>query len=61
MSLIVSIVLFVVFAANVAIGSFTGKPFLGDIGEMLLLLAASLAFVAAILAREASARKDSSN
>ncbi len=50
--------LFVVFAANLVAGSFFGGGFLRDIGEMLLLLAASIAFVAAILQREDAARRD---
>ena len=58
MALIASALLFVVFAVNVAMGSFTGAGFLGDVGEMLLLFAASIAFVAAILDREAAAKKN---
>ncbi len=60
MYLILAIILFGSFAANVAMGSFGKTPFLGDVGEMLLLFAASLAFVAAILKREA-ARKSKDN
>lgn len=50
--------LFGVFAVDVVIGSLGGSAFLGDVGEMLTLFAASLAFVAAILRREAQAKKD---
>ena len=48
-----SLVLFVIFAVNVAIGATTGMTFLGDIGEMSVLFAASAVFVVAILKREA--------
>jgi hypothetical protein len=46
-------VLFAVFVINVSIGSFGGSPFLGNVGEMLLLLAVSIVFVAAVLRGEA--------
>jgi hypothetical protein len=54
MFLIAAVALFAAFFANVVIGSAGGKPFLGDVGEMLMLFAASVAFVAAILRREAA-------
>lgn len=57
MYLLVSAALFAIFALNVAIGSFGGKPFLGDVGEMLLLFATSLTFVAAILKSETVRRQ----
>lgn len=61
MYLVLAIILFGSFAANVAMGSIGETPFLGDVGEMLLLLATSLAFVAAILKREAARKlKDNS-
>lgn len=61
MYLSLAIALFGSFAANVAMGSIGEAPFLGDVGEMLLLFAASLAFVAAILKREAAKKsKDKS-
>ncbi len=50
--LILAAALFAVFFANVAVGAATGTPFLNDISEMLLLLASSISFVAAILIRE---------
>lgn len=53
MTLMLSLILFLVFAANVALGAFTGAPILGDIGEMLVLFAASAVFVVAILQKEA--------
>jgi hypothetical protein len=58
MFLLLAIVLFGGFAANVALGSFGQTPYLGDVGEMLLLFAASLAFVAAILKCEAARKSN---
>ncbi|MCV2874310.1 hypothetical protein OEZ71_18595 [Defluviimonas sp. WL0050] len=57
MFLVASLVMFAVFTANVALGAATGNTFLSDVGEMLVLFAASVLFVAAILKREA-AQKD---
>ncbi len=57
MFLAASIVVFVVYFANVALGAFARAAFLGDVGEMLVLFAASILFVVAILQKEA-ARKD---
>ena len=48
--------LFAAFVANVAHGAATARPVLGDVGEMLVLLAASIAFTIAVLRREAAAR-----
>ncbi|MFA3919794.1 hypothetical protein [Ruegeria hyattellae] len=53
MYLAASIVVFVIYFANVALGAFAGSAFLGDVGEMLVLFAASILFVVAILKREA--------
>jgi hypothetical protein len=53
MYLTASIVVFVIYFVNVASGAFTGSVFLGDVGEMLVLFAASILFVVAILKREA--------
>ena len=53
MFLTASIVVFVIYFANVAMGAFAGSAFLGDVGEMLVLFAASILFVVAILKREA--------
>ncbi len=44
---------FIVFFANVALGAFGGGAFLGDVGEMLVLFAASILFGVAILKHEA--------
>ncbi len=53
MFLTASIVVFVIYFANVALGAFAGSAFLGDVGEMLVLFAASILFVIAILKIEA--------
>lgn len=45
---------FAVLAVNVGIGSMGGQVFLGDVGEMLVLFAASICFVVAILQKEAA-------
>lgn len=56
MSLAVSSLLAAVFVLNIVLGAFGSGTFLSDVQEMLVLLAASTAFVAAILRREARAR-----
>ncbi len=61
MALLISALLVVVFVANVAIGSVSGNPILGNVPEMLLLFAASIFFVAAILKHEAAAKNKSNN
>jgi hypothetical protein len=53
MFLAASLILFVIFFVNVSLGAASSTPFLGDIGEMLLLFAASATFVVAILKKEA--------
>ncbi len=53
MFLAASIVVFVIYFANVALGAFANAAFLGDVGEMLVLFAASILFVVAILKKEA--------
>ncbi len=53
MFLTASIIVFVIYFANVAMGAFAGGAFLGDVGEMLVLFAASILFVVAILKKEA--------
>jgi hypothetical protein len=57
MSLLGAVILFVVFAINVGLGSFADASFLNDVGEMLLLLAVAVLFVAAILQKEAASKK----
>ena len=56
MWLLGSILLFAVFTANVALGAASGSAFLGDVGEMLVLFAASALFVVAIIKKEADRR-----
>ncbi|SDZ45964.1 hypothetical protein SAMN05444004_11555 [Jannaschia faecimaris] len=57
MPLIGAIILFVVFAVNVGLGSMSNSGFLNDVGEMLVLSGVAVLFVIAILKREADARK----
>ena len=57
MFLAAAIAVFVVYFANVALGAFAGSAFLGDVGEMLVLFAASILFVVAILKEEADRKK----
>lgn len=52
-----SFVVFAVFFVNVALGAFADAAFLGDVGEMLVLLSASILFVVAILKKEADQTK----
>lgn len=54
MFLIISLVFFLIYIANVILGATDGSPFVGDVGEMLLLFASSIAFVVAVLQREAA-------
>ena len=58
MFLAASIAAFAVYFANVALGAFTGTTFLGDVGEMLVLFAASILFVVAILKKEADRKNE---
>ncbi|MGI9369413.1 MAG: hypothetical protein ACR2O2_11315 [Ruegeria sp.] len=53
MYLVASIIVFAIYFANVALGAFANSAFLGDVGEMLVLFAASILFVVAILKKEA--------
>ena len=55
--LIIAAALFGIFVTNVALGAFGATQFLGDVGEMIMLFAASIAFTVAILRREAAARR----
>jgi uncharacterized membrane protein YcaP (DUF421 family) len=49
-----AVLLLATFVVNVALGAVSGDPILGNVTEMLLLLAAAIAFVAGILKREAA-------
>lgn len=57
MPLLGAVILFVVFAINVGLGSFADASFLNDVGEMLLLLAVTVLFVVAILQKETASKK----
>ena len=57
MFLAASVIVFIVYFSNVALGAFANAAFLGDVGEMLVLFAASILFVVAILKREADRKK----
>ena len=57
MPLIGATILFLVFAANVALGASSGSGFLSDVGEMLVLFGVAVLFVIAILKKEADAGK----
>jgi hypothetical protein len=58
MALGLAAVLFAVFVGNVVMGATMRASFLTDVQEMLLLFAATIAFVASILRREAAARQN---
>jgi hypothetical protein len=57
MFLAASVVVFVVYFSNVALGAFAGNAFLGDVGEMLVLFVAVILFVVAILQKEAERKR----
>lgn len=58
MFLILAGILFLAFVSNVALGATGAGVVLSDVGEMLVLFAASVAFTVAILKREAEAGKN---
>ncbi|NNK79806.1 MAG: hypothetical protein HKP40_13970 [Litoreibacter sp.] len=58
MFLTASLVTFLIFATNVAMGAFMGNAFLSDVSEMLVLLVASALFVVAILQKEADRKNN---
>ena len=53
MLLFASLIVFVLFFANVALGAFANAAILGDVAEMLVLFVATILFVVAILRKEA--------
>lgn len=57
MALAIAAILFAGFVADVLLGALAGASVLGDVQAMMVLFAASTAFVAAILKREAQSRK----
>ncbi|MEX0317982.1 MULTISPECIES: hypothetical protein [unclassified Ruegeria] len=58
MFLVASVAVFAIYFANVALGAFANSAFLGDVGEMLVLFAASILFVVAILKKEADRKNN---
>ncbi|MEM6467086.1 MAG: hypothetical protein AAF679_11365 [Pseudomonadota bacterium] len=61
MFLFASLIVFLIYFANVAAGAFGDQTFFGDVGEMLVLFAATILFVVAILQKEADRKnKDGS-
>ena len=57
MFLLITVVLFGVYLANVVLGALTGAAFMGDLGELLFLAASALTFTATILQAEARHRQ----
>lgn len=51
-----SIALFLVFIANILAGALGDSQFLGETGEMLVLVGASLTFVIVMLKQEANSK-----
>ncbi|WP_420859428.1 hypothetical protein [Marivivens marinus] len=58
MALAVSAVLFACFVLDVVAGAFFNMSALSDVQEMMVLSAASVAFVVAILRRERESKKE---
>ena len=57
MAFIIALILFLAFTANVAVGAIGDGPIVGNVGELLMLLAASISFVVGILQQEAKEKK----
>lgn len=57
MAFIIALILLSTFVANVVIGAVSNAPLVGNVTEMIVLLLASVAFVAGILQREAQDKK----
>ena len=53
-----SLIVFVIFFLNVALGAFADASFLDDVGEMMVLFSASVMFVVAILKQESDRSRD---
>ena len=56
-----SLGLLAVFVTNIALGASGNAQFLSDVGEMIVLFAASICFVAVILRKEAQAKVAQAN
>ena len=50
--LLISIALFMIFGSNVVVGSMGGPQFMGDLGELLVVVSSVLFFVIAIVQKE---------
>jgi len=48
----IALVLFLVFGVNVALGSIGSSQFLGDLGELLIVISSVIFFVIAIIQSE---------
>jgi hypothetical protein len=57
MAFIIALILFLAFTANVAIGAIGDGPIVGNVGELIVLLAASISFVVGILQQEAIVKR----
>ena len=57
MFLILAVVFFGLYVANVVLGALARRAFMGDVAEMIVLFLASIAFTVAILKRETDAQK----
>ncbi|MBV0914244.1 hypothetical protein [Anianabacter salinae] len=61
MAFMIALLLAVAFTANVVAGAIGSGPLVSNVSEMLILLAASVAFVVGILQREAQAEAAEKN
>lgn len=57
MAFLIALILLLAFTANVAIGAIGDGPLVGNVGELLMLMTASVSFVVGILQRDAKAKK----
>ena len=56
MFLVLAIAFFSLFIGHVVIGSISGTSLVGDVGELIILICASVTFVVAILNAEKKAK-----
>ena len=57
-ALIVAAALFVIFGLNVVLGSIGGQQFLGDLGELWMVILSTVFFVISILQEESKTQKE---
>ncbi|MEY8119443.1 MULTISPECIES: hypothetical protein [unclassified Falsihalocynthiibacter] len=57
MAFIIALILLLAFTANVAVGAIGDGPLIGNVGELLMLMTASISFVVGILQRETQTKK----